>query len=164
MGKEISLDYFPDLHDLFEKVSAASGFEERIQAFNQEYDKLVSVKSSGQLKLFRQFSRLIVDKKGLLKISQLVVLTGYSARYVNQIFEEFLGMSAKQFCSIVRLQMILHEMNGGNVKALSNLASDYGYYDMAHFIHDFKDYTGSTPGDYLNTVKTAAYSRSVIDV
>ncbi|WP_369127980.1 helix-turn-helix domain-containing protein [Halomonas flagellata] len=35
---------------------------------------------------------------------------------------------------------------------LTDTAHEAGYFDQAHFIHDFKAVTGITPGDYLRHV------------
>ena len=34
-------------------------------------------------------------------------------------------------------------------KNLTEVGYDCGYYDHAHFIRDFKEYAGLTPGEYL---------------
>jgi len=33
--------------------------------------------------------------------------------------------------------------------AFAGLAADCGYYDQAHFIHDFRRFSGMTPGAYM---------------
>lgn len=43
-------------------------------------------------------------------------------------------------------------MGGANV-SLTDTAFTAGYFDQAHFIHDFKAVTGFTPGGYLDHVR-----------
>lgn len=164
VGKEIDLCEFSNMQELCDKMSRERNFYSRMCAFMNEYNKFINREVSVQHQLYRQFIRVIVSRKGLLKISELVVLTGYSARYINQIFEEISGMSAKQFCNIVKLQFLLNDIDNSNMDSFSKLASDYNFYDMAHFIHNFKAYTGHTPKDYASCIKTKEYQKKVVNI
>ena len=89
--------------------------------------------------------REVEKEKGNLNISELIEKTGYSQRYVNQVCKDKLGFSIKKFASIVRMQSALDlvkETNGGEVCDI------LGYYDQAHFVHDFKNFTSVTPKKY----------------
>jgi len=164
VGKDADLNQFSNMKYLSDKMAHTSSFNDRMETFLEEYQNFCNEEVSSQHQLYRQFIRLIVSKKGMLKISELVVLTGYSARYINQIFEDVSGMSAKQFCNIVKLQCLLNDIDYGNIESLSKLATDYNFYDMAHFIHEFKNYTGKTPGEYLSNVKNHNFSASVVNI
>lgn len=164
VGKTADLKDFENMKLISDKMNLEKTFSDRMNTFLSEYQKFNNDEVSSQHQLYRQFIRLIVSKKGMLKISQLVVLTGYSARYINQIFEDISGMSAKQFCNIVKLQYLLNDIDYGNVESLSKLATDYNFYDMAHFIHEFKNYTGKTPGEYMANIKNHSFSENVINV
>ena len=58
-------------------------------------------------------------------------------------------MSPKQLGKVIRLQtalkMVLNQQSGN----LTNIAHESAYYDQAHFIKDFKKFTGTTPKDFL---------------
>ena len=62
-------------------------------------------------------------------------------------------MSAKQFCNIVKFQLVLAEINKGQINSFSKIAADYRFYDQSHFIHEFKSYTGMTPSSYSEAMK-----------
>lgn len=59
-------------------------------------------------------------------------------------FRSATGTSAKHFSSIIRLRHAIHAYTPG--KSLTHTALDAGYYDQAHFINDFKSFTGKAPG------------------
>lgn len=164
VGKEMDLTEFPAMTNLYLKMAQEDTFTSRMCTFMEEYRNIQKEKVSTQHRLFRQIIRLIVKKKGLLKISELVVLTGYSSRYLNQIFEDYAGMSAKQFCNLVKLHMLTNDLDNQKVDSFAGLAADYNYYDMAHFIHDFKNFSGTTPGKYLNEIKEKNYRSLVKNV
>ena len=75
----------------------------------------------------------------------------YSERQLNRIFEQFVGMSAKSFSKLVRLNKAcrLLEDTPGSITSISSAA---GYHDLPHFIHDFKSLCGITPQEYRHNM------------
>lgn len=81
-------------------------------------------------------------------LSQVAADSGRSARQVQKLFEEFVGVPPKQWLKIVRLQrsfVRLHQRSG----SLTAVAYECGYFDQSHFIRDFKSFTGLTPSAYV---------------
>ena len=60
-------------------------------------------------------------------------------------FISVVGMSPKQLSRIVRMQSTLKMLEQKNFASLTSLAHENGYYDQAHFIKDFKEFTGMSP-------------------
>ena len=58
-----------------------------------------------------------------------------------------MGASPKKFASIVRLKNLLQQYP--NTGSLTELAYEAGFYDQAHFIKEFKAFTGDTPENYF---------------
>lgn len=90
---------------------------------------------------------LIKQSGGNIKIAVLTEKLNISQSQFEKRFRKIVGASPKKFCSIVRLQGIIKakpETNG-----LTALAIDNGYFDQAHFIKDFKSFTGQTPEQYF---------------
>lgn len=107
--------------------------------------------SQGEI-LLSQIKKLITDRNGIVKISTLVILSGYSARYINYLFEMYSGISAKQFCNSVRMECVLNEFYNNPDVSFSCIARKFHFYDQAHFVHEFKKSTGKTPSQYLDEV------------
>ena len=59
-------------------------------------------------------------------------------------------MTPKLFCRVRRLQRALDGIHRAREVVWADLAAQCGYYDQAHFIHDFKEFCGVRPSDYLN--------------
>lgn len=159
-----SLRDFPDMAHMFTRMSGEETFNGRMSTFLDEYGKYVENRNRTQHDLFRQICAVIAEKDGLLTIGELEILTGYSARYINYIFESESGMSAKQYSRILKLQNVISCMNTGTVGNISKVAEDYHFYDQSHFIHDFERFTGEVPKQYLNEVIRRQYRRCVTDV
>ncbi|MCB0585309.1 MAG: AraC family transcriptional regulator [Phaeodactylibacter sp.] len=82
----------------------------------------------------------------LEKLSQKV---GYSQKHLIQLFKEHVGLPPKAFLRIIRFQNAIAEIEQRGSIEWSHLALDCGYYDQAHFIRDFKRFSGFTPEEYL---------------
>jgi AraC-like DNA-binding protein len=74
-------------------------------------------------------------------------LLGYSRTHTFRIFNEWFGLSAHSYQRLVQfvhaVQYLHH--SPANLTA-AGLAS--GYFDQAHFIRSFKEFSGMTPGAY----------------
>jgi AraC-like DNA-binding protein len=156
---------FSQMNSLYSGMDQIQSFNERINTFLQIYNKsFCSENDTKQHDLFRQIYILIVKTKGIITISELEKRIGYSARYINLLFTEKLGISAKQFCRIIKFQNAVDLINKGYIDNLCNLAEKFDYYDQSHFIHDFKNFTNKTPSNYLKTIKNSQYRSRVVDM
>lgn len=93
---------------------------------------------------------LIKRSSGLVSLKEIELQTGYSKRYIDLLFKDHLGISPKTFSGIIRFQSFYHIWaNTDNSKFYSQNMYDL-YYDQAHFIKEFKRFTGHTPMKYAN--------------
>ncbi|MES9969220.1 MAG: helix-turn-helix transcriptional regulator [Candidatus Thiodiazotropha sp.] len=78
-----------------------------------------------------------------------------SKRWLQKRYDEVYGMSFKQIQSNLRFQTthqkLWRTLASRQPISLTELAYRSGYFDQAHFIKDFKRYTGMTPGQYLKS-------------
>ena len=85
-----------------------------------------------------------------LKIAEVTAKTGFSSRRFIELFKQHVGMPPKVFCRVRRFQSVLKKITSGQQVRWSDVAIDCGYYDQAHFIHDFRSFSGINPVKYLN--------------
>ncbi|MEQ8473115.1 MAG: helix-turn-helix domain-containing protein [Marinoscillum sp.] len=71
-------------------------------------------------------------------------------RNLERKFSKQVGISPKQLGKIIRLQAALKMMLNKHGENLTQVAYENEYYDQAHFIKDFKEFTGINPKEYLN--------------
>ena len=71
-------------------------------------------------------------------------------RNLERKFSKLVGISPKQLGKIIRLQAALKLILNNQGEKLTEIAYESEYYDQAHFIKDFKEFTGTNPKDYLN--------------
>lgn len=86
---------------------------------------------------------------GSISMQELSARLGVSQRYVHRKFTEGVGVSPKSFASITRFQRFFSSLAAGKTPRDSLDRAIYeSYFDQAHFIKDFKRFTGLTPGNY----------------
>jgi len=74
---------------------------------------------------------------------------GLSAKRFIEVFNGEVGLTPKVFCRVRRFQSALHQLRKGQPVAWAGVAADCGYFDQAHFIHDFRAFSGLSPTAYL---------------
>jgi hypothetical protein len=87
---------------------------------------------------------IILQNAGRLNVERDLD-TGVSARHLRRIFDFYIGDTPKAFCKVVRFQHVLQN-HWLQRKPTNTRWSTDGYYDQAHFIREFKDLYGTTPG------------------
>jgi AraC-like DNA-binding protein len=73
---------------------------------------------------------------------------GLSAKRFIERFKIEVGMTPKRYCRIRRFQRALTLASRGCHVDWTRVALDCGYFDQAHFIHDFRSFAGVTPTSY----------------
>lgn len=96
-------------------------------------------------------TRMMIENTGNISCKQLSASVYYSERHLNRIFEQYLGMNIKTFSRMVRINKAIRLLK--NPQCSITCASDEtGFYDLPHFIHDFKSVCGMTPQEYRNNM------------
>lgn len=146
VGQRIPLSLFIDSLPLEQQLSECSSFSEMIEAidrfFNNKQLLTMPLIVSGA-------AQIITQTAGLQRIADVADALGYTQQYVNNIFRQNYGISLKKYSDIVRIQTALRYLEAAKVM---DVVTDLGYYDQAHFIHDFKQYTSLTPKRFVDQV------------
>jgi len=74
---------------------------------------------------------------------------GLSRRRFAQLFREQVGLTPKLYCRLHRFQGALRQIASGAPVDWADLAQAGGYCDQAHLAHEFRDFSGISPGAYL---------------
>ncbi|MFN8256324.1 MAG: AraC family transcriptional regulator [Bacteroidales bacterium] len=115
-------------------------------------EKYLTKSFAGKLVLnpFIDYSvNLILKNPHQLSISHLSGKVGYSQKHFIKIFRENVGLTPKSFLKIIRFQKAIREIEAKKFADWTEIAFESGYYDQAHFINDFKAFSGFTPNQYL---------------
>ncbi len=88
------------------------------------------------------------ERPGIARVGAVADRTGLSARRFIDCFKSSVGLAPKQYCRILRFQQALAHAEHGRLVDWTRIALDCGYFDQAHFIHDFRAFSGITPTVY----------------
>jgi AraC-like DNA-binding protein len=74
---------------------------------------------------------------------------GLSSRRFSRLFREQVGLTPKRFSRVQRFQSVLGHLQTARQVHWADVALACGYFDQAHFVHDFRAFSGFTPLQYL---------------
>jgi len=69
-----------------------------------------------------------------------------SERYIQRLFQAAVGLTPRTFYKIQRFNKSLELVKGMKL-SLTSVAYDCGYHDQAHFIREFREFTGLKPSE-----------------
>jgi AraC-like DNA-binding protein len=85
---------------------------------------------------------------GGVGVQAVVQDVGYSARRFISLFTDAVGLTPKLYQRVRRFQQLLARIRHGRRDWVA-LALDSGFFDQAHLIRDFREFSGLTPRAYL---------------
>jgi AraC-like DNA-binding protein len=132
--------------DLADKMMLAKDNTERLQLINRF---LVYRLKQAERQEIVYAAHQIYNQKGLVNVTDLTGRYALSQRQFERKFKEHIGFSAKSFARLVRFKSLIGSYKKGD-STLTKVAYDFGYYDQAHFILDFKQFTGYSPNAYFS--------------
>jgi AraC-like DNA-binding protein len=82
-------------------------------------------------------------------VKELGSIIGLSTRQLARRFQNVIGMSPKEFVRVNRFIRAAHRLRVHARASLTETAYDCGYFDQAHFNHEFRRFAGMTPGEFI---------------
>ncbi len=141
---------------LEERVAEANSNEDRIQILTAYLvEKLCKCHPYTDV-LIQNMLQYIIQTKGVLPIETLMMHVAISRRQFERRFIYHVGISPKVFSRIIRFQNTLRYSPTAKIRNLTSLAFAYGYADQAHFIREFKEFSGINPKYYFTHHEEAA--------
>jgi AraC-like DNA-binding protein len=92
-------------------------------------------------------AKMMLETNGALGLTEIKDKTNISERALQRYFKEYIGLSPKFYCRIIRFSHIFKLASSENPN-WTDIALQAGFYDQAHFIKDFKEFTGEEPSKY----------------
>jgi AraC-type DNA-binding domain-containing proteins len=149
-----------DLEDLWgglaavlrERVLAAKGAEGKLRVVELALLERAAGMFDGQ-PVVEYAVESFLSRPETARISEISDQTGFSSRRFIELFKHHVGITPKLFCRVRRFQHVLRRITSGRPVNWSGIALDGGYFDQAHFIHDFRAFSGINPSKYLADYK-----------
>jgi AraC-like DNA-binding protein len=133
--------------ELHEQLLEAASATERIalvEAFLLSHNRLQRCPSAEIMSVLRS-----VESDPSVRISQVRAAVGWSPRRLTERFRAEVGLAPKAYQRVRRLQGALGRLDG-DARRGADIAADLGYFDQAHFVREFREFTGMTPTQYAD--------------
>lgn len=148
----ISLDDLlprPELMRVEEQLAEARSHAARVSII--ERFLLSKVKPTSPDRLINYAIQKIKSANGIIRIQELLADLPTSRDPFEKKFRRSVGTSPKQFAALLRMRHVIDSYTSQH--SLTDTAHAAGYFDQAHFIKDFKSFTGETPNVFFKSSK-----------
>ncbi len=103
-------------------------------------------------------TNMLARSGGRLQTAQLADFAGCSRKHLAGLFRDSVGLAPKTLARIHRFHGAVATIGDLRPVDWSELAADCGYYDQSHLIHDFRQFAGLTPTEYVRCAQPDAIS------
>ena len=134
--------------DYCDRLRETTGIRKMI-ALTEQYLLKSAARNSFNMGYVNRAAEIIRSTGGAVRIDELPRKVFISQRQLEREFKEKIGISPKRYLRLARLAEVHRQMGTGNVPDLSRITYHCGYADQAHFIRDFKSFTGEIPTAFL---------------
>lgn len=135
--------------DLVREIQHSESFAERILRIRAYFSAHPYTSEYEDHTIFSQGTDLIHRRHGILRVSEIAESLSCSERYLCRIFNNWVGISTKQYCELVQLQFSLQEILSKRPKTLAKTAISFGYFDQPHMNRVYQKFLGRTASDML---------------
>ncbi|WP_344169436.1 helix-turn-helix domain-containing protein [Kribbella lupini] len=133
--------------ELREKLATAYGPQEMLTLLEDELMR--RLRETAGLGLVRHTSSLIATTAGTAAIGDLSEAAGVSSTHLAQRFKELVGLTPKRLARTYRFTTTVMAIDPAGPVDWGDVAARAGYFDQAHFGHEFRAFTGLTPTRYV---------------
>ena len=95
----------------------------------------------------RVVDQVMADRE-ITRVAQVADRAGVGTRRLQRLFATYVGVGPKWVIRRARLHEAVERLDEGDQVDLGFLARELGYFDQAHFAHDFRDAVGRPPAAY----------------
>lgn len=139
----------PAIAYLRDRLATADGPHDMLVRLERELRR--RLRPTSGLALVRHTSDIIAATRGTAAIGDLSTATGVSTTHLAQRFKELIGITPKRLARTHRFFAAAFTIDPTGPVDWARLAASAGYFDQAHFNHEFQAFTGLTPTRYLET-------------
>lgn len=135
-----------EIYDFYDSLMEARDLKHKVGMLDRFLVKklIQHEKKFRKLKIIKQVCGNIYTTGDAFDSMALSKSYGLSERYIQKLFTDMVGISPGAFFSVYRFNKSLAQVLS-TTHSLTSIGYDCGYYDQAHFIKEFKKFTGITP-------------------
>ncbi len=82
-------------------------------------------------------------------LKRIIEASGVSQKHFIHLFKRYIGMAPKHYQRILRFARVIPLIHAQEEINWAQLGQDCGYFDQAHFIKDFREFSGFNPQKFF---------------
>jgi AraC-like DNA-binding protein len=137
----------PAVAELRHRLTSADTPREMLMLLEEELVR--RLRAIDGLDIVRHMGSAIAQTRGAVPISDLGVAAHASSTYVAKRFKEVVGVTPKRLARSYRFTATVLAIDVAAPIDWGDVAARAGYFDQAHFGHEFREFTGLTPTRYI---------------
>lgn len=91
---------------------------------------------------------VFIRRPDVARVGEVTAAIGLSHKRFIERFKAEVGVTPKRYCRLLRFQHAVRRAHAARAVDWTAVAVASGYFDQAHFIHDFREFSGLTPTAY----------------
>jgi AraC-like DNA-binding protein len=103
---------------------------------------------------------MLAGSQGVPRVASVCRALSVSRKHLGALFSRHVGLSPKVYARMFRFRRVVDLLQSGRRADWAQIALSCGYYDQAHFSHEFRAFSGMTPAEY--TAAESADGRNVL--
>jgi AraC-like DNA-binding protein len=137
----------PATAELRARLAAADGPHAMLTLLEDELTR--RLRETAGMGLIRRASGVLAATSGAVAIGDLQAAAGVSSTHLARRFKEHIGVTPKRLARTYRFAAAVFSIDPAQPVDWAGLATGAGYFDQAHFGHEFRAFTGLTPSRYV---------------
>jgi AraC-like DNA-binding protein len=140
------LVFGPAIRELEERLSRTSELADAAAMLDDFF--LARLRRTAAQGTFERALEALAQSDGRMSVAEVAETVSSSPRYVERLFARALGFPPKTVARVLRFQHALRSLMADPGVSLAEVASGSGYFDQAHFVRDFRSFSGGVPRGY----------------
>ncbi|WP_238152917.1 helix-turn-helix domain-containing protein [Kribbella speibonae] len=137
----------PAIAELGDRLAMAAEPREMLTVLEEELMR--RLRETAGLGLVRHASSVIAATSGAVAVGDLTAAAGVSSTHLTHRFKQLIGVTPKRLARSYRFTTTVLAIDPTGPIDWGDLAARAGYFDQAHFGHEFREFTGLTPTQYV---------------
>ena len=144
----LQVTYNPSINLLHKDLFDQENFKSMVE-LSCNYLFSNKIKIDDEILFVKNICEEIYSVNGNISVQNLSLQFRVSRQKLNRIFKTHVKYNLKYFINLIRMRAII-KYKIMNIKVtLTQAAYQFGYFDQAHFINDFKKICGTTPSSFI---------------
>jgi AraC-like DNA-binding protein len=93
---------------------------------------------------------------GTAPIGRIATDVGWSRKHLIAKFKQQIGLTPKSAARLIRFDTVWRRLDESQALRWVDVAADSGYSDQAHLVREFRQFTGTTPTEFVTSLHDSA--------